>query len=163
MNLTIRKGTPPTFSPDITLTNLGGGQYAVSATLANGVAGPAAYAQVIFYWAAAAYPTTSPQLFGWTLGSYIQPSLVPPEPNPTPSLPGQYYPANTPPGTYSNSTLWVPDAGVTTTVAASFDAAHIMIIAQVIQLTPSVMTHPTDFSWWPGGSTWVAGAVFSWP
>jgi hypothetical protein len=162
MNLTIRKGTPPNYSPDITLTNLGGGQYAVSASVAN-AAGPTANSQCIFYWAAAAYPTTSPQLFGWTLGAYVQPILSPPEPNPTPLPPGQTIPAGAPPGVYWNGTLWAPDAGVSNMIASSYDAAHIMIIAQVIQLTPSVMTHPTDFTWWIGGSSWVAAAIFSWP
>jgi|HubBroStandDraft_2_1064218.scaffolds.fasta_scaffold707447_1 hypothetical protein len=159
MNLTIAKGTPPTYSPNISLTNLGGGQYGISAVVSNAV-GPTANAQVLFYWAAAAYPTTSPQLFGWTLGAYVQPLLIPPEPNPTPLPPGTSVPAG---GSNSFQTLWVPDAGVTNMILTSYDPAHIMIIAQVIQLTPTVMTHPTDFSWWIGGGAWVAAGVFSWP
>jgi hypothetical protein len=161
MNLSIRKGTLPTYSPDITLTNLSG-QYVVSATLTNST-GTNTYGQVLFYWAAAAVPALTPQLFGWSLGAHIQPTSSPVEYNPTPAAPGLLIPAGTSPGTYWNSTIWVPDAGVTNTIASAADTAHIMIIAQVIQYSPTFTSHPTDFNWWPGTNTWVAAAVFSWP
>jgi hypothetical protein len=161
MNLSIRKGTFPTYSPDITFTNVSG-QYTISATLTNS-SGTNTYSQVLFYWAAAVVPTTSPQLFGWSLGAYIQPITSPPEPNPTPNSPGLLIPSGTSPGTYWNSTIWVPDAAVSSTIASSADTAHIMIIAQVIQVSPSMTAHPTDFNWWPGTNTWVAAGIFSWP
>ena len=159
MNLSIRKGTLPYYSPDITFQNVSG-QYTISATLTNS-SGTATYSQVLFYWATAVVPTTSPQLFGWSLGAYIQPFTA--QANPTPSGSGLLIPAGTSPGTYWNSTIWVPDAGVTNAIASSADPAHIMIIAQVIQVSPSMSAHPTDFNWWPGTNSWVAAGIFSWP
>ncbi len=159
MNLSIRKGTLPYYSPDITFQNVSG-QYVISASLTNG-SGTATYSQVLFYWASAVGPTTSPQLFGWSLGAYIQPFSG--QANPTPASPGLLIPAGTGPGTMWNTTIWVPDASVTTTIAASADPAHIMIVAQVIQVSPAMTAHPVDFAWWPGTNSWVAAGIFSWP
>lgn len=159
MNLSIRKGTLPFYSPDITFQNVSG-QYTISATLTNS-SGTATYSQVLFYWAAAVGPTVSPQLFGWSLGGYIQPFSG--QVNPTPPSPGLLIPAGTSPGSIWNTTIWVPDASVNNTIASSADNAHIMIIAQVIQVSPVMTAHPTDFSWWPGTNSWVAAGVFSWP
>jgi len=159
MNLSIRKGTFPYYSPDITFQNVSG-QYTISATLANN-SGTATDSQVLFYWASAVAPTVSPQLFGWSLGAYIQPFMG--QANPAPSAPGLPIPANQPPGTYWNTTIWIPDAAVTNAIASSADPAHIMIIAQVIQYSPAMTAHPTDFNWWPGTNSWVAAGIFSWP
>ena len=159
MNLSIRKGTFPNYSPDITLQNVAG-QYMISATLTNG-SGTATYSQVLFYWACAVAPTVSPQLFGWSLGAYIQPFTG--QVNPTPAAPGLLIPAGQGPGPLFNTTIWVPDAAATTAIASSADPAHVMIIAQVIQVSPAMTSHPTDFGWWPGTNSWVAAGIFSWP
>jgi hypothetical protein len=158
MNLSIRKGNYPSFSPDIHLIALGGGQYQITTQLTNS-AGTDIVSQVVLYWAAAGTPGAQNQLNGWSLPAYIQPYFG--YSNPTAPLdnPG----GSGPPLGPVNTLVWAPDANVINAIAASFDPNHIMIIAQIIADTPTYTTHPLDFNWWPGTNTWVAAAVFNWP
>jgi hypothetical protein len=158
MNLSIRKGTYPTYSPDIGFVN-SSGQYTITAAVANNSTTQTVYSQVLFYWAAAVLPTASPQLYGWSLGAYIQP-LAPASSNPAPAGAGTPILPNTPPGIVSNSTIWVPDSNVISTISSSAAPSNIMIIAQVIQVSPSPTGKPTDFQWWSGTNTWVGAAIF---